>query len=211
MGSDLAVALENLVHRGRLACRGAAQLGRQRWYWRLGYALWLESLRGPAYRLGHLPAPLGREDLIYGETPLGTAYQLLNWGQLQLGQRFCEIGCGRGVTSLVARLVFGAQVTSYEAVERRADKARWLSRALDAGLEVVTQSGGPYVEADLYYLTPTTWSEANWNTVQQALEVAPSGSRALVLTQPLKDWNLLEKRLLPYSWGWSQTYLLLKP
>lgn len=211
--SDLAVGVENLAHRSWLAGLAASQLGGHRWYWRLGYALWLESWRGPAHRLGQqadLPPGFGREDLIYGETPLWTAWQLLLWADLKPQERFCEIGCGRGVTSLVARLVYGARVRSYEAIELLADKARWLGRALDAEMEVFTQSAGPYAEADLYYLTPTTWSDANWKGVQKGLLSARVGSRALVLTQPLPGWQVLNQRKMPYSWGWSQTYLLVK-
>ena len=176
--------------------------------------MWLESWRGPAHRAGlraELPPELEREDLIYGETPLWTAYQLLRWGGLQSSQTFCEIGCGRGVTSLLARLVFGARSCGYEALPELADKARWLARALELEVDFVTQSTGPYPAADLYYLTPTTWSSSNWESVQRGLEQAPTGCQALLLTQPLPDWKLIEKRSMPYSWGWSQTYLMIKP
>lgn len=213
MLTHLAVGLENLAHQGQMALRGASQLGGQRWYWRLGYALWLESLRGAARhaRRGFEPPPgLQPEDFTYGETPLWTAHQLLSWAQLPRGGRFVEVGCGRAVTSLVARLVFDAEVTAFEVVPALADKARWLNFALQAGVEIFTKGEGPYPTAALYYLTPTTWSDANIAKVAQGLSSAPAGSRAVVLTQPLPGWQVLEERPMPFSWGWSRTYLMAK-
>lgn len=209
--SDLWVGLHNLGQRGWWSMRYAARWGAQPWYWRIGYALWLESWRGPAHRSSERfqpPPGFQGEDLIYGETPLGTAHELLRWAGLRKGQRFCEIGCGRGVTGLVAASVFGAQVSGIEVVPELADKARWLARALQ--VEVNIQNGPPYPEADLYFMTPTTWSEVNWGRVISELEKAPGGSRALVLSQPIPGWQLELERSLPFSWGPNRVFLCLK-
>lgn len=209
--SDLGVGLQNLGHRSWWSMRYAARWGLHSWYWRLGYALWLESWRGPAHRLGqNLEPPPGFEveDFIYGETPLGTAHILLEWAGLKEGQHFCEIGCGRGVTGLVAAYVFGARVSGVEVVPALAEKARWLARALQIQVEVREQ--GPYPVADLYFLTPTTWSQENWRRVVGELEKAPGGSRALVLSQALPGWRLEQKRSLPFSWGPNRVFLCVK-
>lgn len=153
------------------------------------------------------PEGLSADDFIYGETPLVTARQILQWAEFPHGGRFVEVGCGRAVVSLVARLVYQAEVSAFEAVPELADKARWLDRALEAGLRIITSAHGPYPAAELYYLTATTWGQANLKSVAEGLEAAPSGSRAIVLTQPLPDWPVLEERLLPFSWGWCRTYL----
>ncbi len=150
------------------------------------------------------------QDFIYGETPLGTARLLLEWAELQAGEHFCEIGCGRGVVGLVAHLVFGARVSGYEKVPALANKARWLTRALQVEQGVSIHEDGPYEQADLYFLTPTTWSEENWCRVCRQLDKASPGARALVLSEPLPGWRVLEKRSLPYSWGWNQTFLQIR-
>lgn len=207
------VGLHNLGQRAATSLRYAARYGAHHWYWRLGYALWLESWRGPAHRPGQRFSPdpgWTAEDFFYGETPLGTAHQLLQWGELCPGQRFCEIGCGRGVVGLMAHLVFGAEVDGFEKVPALADKARWLTRALDVERSVRIHEEGPYPAADLYFLTPTTWSEQNWQRVQNDLKSAPSGSRALVLSQPLPGWTVLAQKSFAYSWGGNQTYLQAK-
>ncbi len=207
------VGIENLGHRASLALRYGARWSGRHWYWRLGYALWLESLRGAAHRPGLATCPppgWQAEDFFYGETPLGTAHELLSWAGLLPGERFCEIGCGRGVVGLVAHLVFGAQVSSFEKVPALADKARWLARALQIEGGISIREEGPYGSADLYFLTPTTWGVQNWQRVCREMEKAPAGARALVLSEPLPKWQILEKRKLPYSWGWSETYLQRK-
>lgn len=207
------VGLHNLGYRGALALRYGVRWRAHFWYWRLGYALWLESWRGAAHRPGlraQPPPGWQPEDFLYGETPLGTAHQLLSWAGLQAGQRFCEIGCGRGVVGLVAQLVFGARVEGFEKIPELADKARWLARALQVEEQVSIREEGPYGAADLYFLTPTTWSPKNWRRVCQEMERAPAGARALVLTEPLPGWKVLETRSLPFSWGWSLTYLQTK-
>ncbi|MFN8612556.1 MAG: class I SAM-dependent methyltransferase [Vulcanimicrobiota bacterium] len=209
--SDLWVGLHNLGHRGWWSARYAARRATCGWYWKMGYLLWLESWRGPAHRLGQRlqpPPGFASEDFIYGETPLGTAYELLSWAGLQPEEHFCEIGCGRGVTGLVAAGVFQARVTGVEVVPALAQKARWLARALRLPVEVL--EGPPYPTADLYFLTPTTWSEENWLRVVAQLEKAPDGSRALVLSQPLPGWRLEQKRSLPFSWGPNRVFLCVK-
>jgi hypothetical protein len=208
------VGLENLGHRGALALRYGVRWGAHYWYWRLGYALWLESWRGAAHRPGQLLQPPDGwrpEDFVYGETPLGTAHQLLSWAELKAGQHFCEIGCGRGVVGLVGHLVFGARVSAFEKVPELAAKARWLARALQVEESISIREEGPFEPADLYFLTPTTWSTENWQRVCRKLEIAPPGARALVLSEPLPRWRVLETKKLPFSWGWSQTYLQVRP
>lgn len=210
--SDLGIGLQNLGYRGWWSVRYGARWGLKGWYWRLGYALWLESWRGPAHRLGQgLQPPPGfqAEDFIYGETPLGTAYELLRWAEFKQGQHFCEIGCGRGVTGLVAASLFQARVSGIEVVPALADKARWLARALQLPVDI--RENGPYPQADLYFMTPTTWSQENWARVVSELEKAPGGSRALVLSQPLPRWRLEQKRSLPFSWGPNRVFLCSKP
>ncbi|MBX3166947.1 MAG: hypothetical protein KF760_06030 [Candidatus Eremiobacteraeota bacterium] len=207
------VGIQNLGHRGSLALRYGVRWGSYHWYWRLGYALWLESWRGAAHRPGMAATPppgWQAQDFIYGETPLGTAHQLLSWAGLQPGQHFCEIGCGRGVVGLVAHLVFGARVSGFEKVPALANKARWLARALQVEEAVSIREEGPYGPADLYFLTPTTWSAENWRRVCLEMAAAPAGARALVLSEPLPHWEVLETKKLPYSWGWSQTYLQIR-
>jgi len=207
------VGVQNLGQRLATSLRYGARYGSNHWYWRLGYALWLESWRGPAHRPGQQLQPdpdWSADDFIYGETPLGTAHQLLQWAELRPGQRFCEIGCGRAVVGLVAQLVFGAEVDGFEKVPSLADKARWLARALGVEKNVRIHEEGPYPAADVYFLTPTTWSEQNWQRVREGLASAPTGSRALVLSQPLPGWTVLAQKSLPYSWGWNRTYLQIK-
>lgn len=202
-----AVGLENLRHRLWMSWQGALALGGEFWYWRLGYALWLEGLRGSARH-----APSSSSDWTYGETPLWTAFRLLQWAHAQPGQRLVEVGCGRGIVSLVAASVWGMPSVGLEALGERADKARWLVRALQ--LERIrietSQVRAQVEEADLYFLTPTTWSEENWRGVVQALEGAPPGARALVLTQPIPGWEILKEERFPYSWGWCKTFLQKK-
>ncbi len=182
-------------------------LGGHFWYWRLGYALWLENLRGSAFRVAGLDC---ERDFIYGETPPGTAWQLLRWAQFEVGSRLVEIGCGRAVMCLVAELALRGQCRGYEALPELADKARWLVEALSLKTHIETQQVGQIEVADLYYLTPTTWSEANFLQVCQALETAPKASKALVLSRPLPGWKVLATHSFAYSWGWTRTYLQVK-
>lgn len=220
MLSLLWVGVENLFHRAHTGAQGLVQLGLQPWYWRLGYALWLESLRGPAHWAGRADAPQqGWEeaDFVYGETPIVTAYRQLLLAQFPRGGRLLEVGCGRGCLSLVAALAFGAkQVVGFEILPARASKAAWLVEALALKERIQIQSGDATAqslpEVDLIYLTPTTWGQQNWKRLTQWLSTAPEGCRAVSLTQPLPEcqWEILQKLELPYSWGNSVTYFQRK-
>jgi len=214
MDSLLFLGVENLAHRAKTGCLGALALGARPWYWRLGYALWLESLRGAAHRAGRSQAPQEGwqpEDFVYGETPIWTAYRHLTLCQFPQGGRLLEIGCGRATVSLVAALARGGRATGYEILPARADKARWLTRALQlTTVEIIDADASTcsYEQVDVVYLTPTTWSDINWKRLTRWLEQAQTGTRAVSLTQPLpkKDWEIVLETKMPYTWGDSVTY-----
>jgi hypothetical protein len=211
------VGAENLVQRVQLAGRSVRRLGKARWFWRLSYALWLDGLRGPAHRASRqlpLPAQWSSEDVTYGETPVVTAYTLLQASDFPAGGNLVELGCGRGVLSLVAHLAFGAQAVGLDVVPRLIDRARWLATALGTdGVEFRCADAGtePLPQADLYYLTPTTWSAPNLGAVKARLAEVRPGSRAVSLTEPLGgDWEVYRRETLLYSWGPSPTYFQRK-
>lgn len=208
---------ENLVQRFQLAGRSLRRLGKERWFWRLSYALWLDGLRGPAHRASRrftVPSQWTSADVIYGETPIVTAHALLEACDFPAGGQLVELGCGRGVMSLVAHLAFRAQTLGLDVVPGLVDRARWLATALGAeGVEFRCADAGAEAlpAADLFYLTPTTWSATNLAAVKSRLAEARPGSRAISLTEPLGgDWEVFRQETLLYSWGASPTFFQRK-
>lgn len=216
LAEEVRLAVENIGQRVRLNAQGLGRHGVRGWYWRLCGALWLDSWRGPASLAARriaVPETWHEMDLIYGETPLSTAVELLDLAEFPPGGTVIEIGAGRAVFSLVACLTRGARATAIERVPGLVARASWLARALQVPVECVEADAGSLQldAADLYYLTPTSWTPANFDMVKRALQAAPPGARALSLTEPLGDgWAVQKEREFLYSWGWSRTYLQLR-
>lgn len=151
-------------------------------------------------------------DLIYGETPFLTAYELLTELGVDQADHVVECGGGRCLFSLVAVSCFGCQTTAFEIVPTFVRKTRAIASSL--GLERLTVRQGdilkePMPEATVYYLTGTTFSEESWKTLQRQLAVAPKGARAVSLSVTLdsKVWDLQKTLIMPFSWGENSVYL----
>ncbi len=154
-------------------------------------------------------------DLIYGETPILTAWRLLQKTGAHQADQVVELGGGRGVLSLVAGSAFGCSATVLELVPEFVSRGKRICASL--GLSRVR-----FLEADMldrrlpegsiYYLTATTLSDESWRDLQRRLAEAPAGARALTLSRPLSDlvWSTSEVWTEEFSWGPNTVYLQVR-
>lgn len=213
--SLLAVAVENYRHRRALLRQERAELGERSWYRALVRALnaayrWSDPflLSKRAKRKLALP----REDLVYGETPILTAWHILSKVGVDQADHVVELGGGKAVFSLVAVSAFGCSATSIEVIPAFVRRTRQVSDRL--GLERLSVRLGdilaqPLPEGTLYFVTATTFSEASWRRLDAQLVAAPEGARAVSLSIPLNRayWKIEEETILPFSWGENTVYL----
>lgn len=211
----LGVAAENARYRARWRREERAQLGHRSWYRALDRALtkayrWSNpfTLSKRAKRQLTLP----REDLIYGETPILTAWQLLQRLGVDQADHVVELGAGRAIFSLVAVSAFGCSATALEVVPSFVRQTRALAAGLGLDrLQVRTANilDPPLPAGTVYFVTATTFSQASWQALDRNLREAPDGARAISLSVPLNRayWKVEECTRLPFSWGENTVYL----
>lgn len=165
--------------------------------------------------MGRRDSKLPADDLIYGETPVLTAFQLLTLAGIDHADHVVELGGGTSVFSLVATAAFGCRATTLEIVPGFVAKTREITAAL--GLERVRVKlqnilEGALPEGTLYYITGTTFSEESWRALQRQLAVAPVGAKAISLSSPLdaKAWRVESRSTFPFSWGDNTVYMQVR-
>lgn len=166
-------------------------------------------------RLARKRVDLPDVDLIYGETPPLTAYQLLSDFGVDQADHVVELGGGSSVFSLVAVCAFGCRATVLEVVPGFVSKTREVAGQLGLERLTVRQQDflqGELPEGTLYYLTGTTFSEESWRKLQRQMAGAPQGTRAVSLSVPLdsKAWKIESESKLPYSWGENTVYVQVR-
>jgi hypothetical protein len=206
---------ENRGYRRRLAKLERAQLERFSWYRSLMRALarayrWRNPflLSRSARKKIELPA----SDLVYGETPPLTAFELLSKLAVDQADHIVECGGGTSVFSLVAVSAFGCRATVLEIVPNFVKKTREVASYLGLERVSVRQSdilADPIPEGTVYYLTGTTFSDDSWKKLQRQMAQVPEGAKAISLSVPLdsKAWKIEEKLQLPFSWGENTVYI----
>lgn len=213
----IGLGLGNLFYNSRLTWRERREFGGKRWYRRLVLA------RSATY-LGVNPFKMVRregrrlemdpEDLIYGETPIATAFRLLEKVGCGPQDRICDLGCGRASYNFVGALAFDCRGYGSDVIEGfiRRNQALAKSLSLEDKLEFEVRDAreGELPEGTIYCLAPTTYSEESWQVLSRKMAQARPGARAICLSRELPSlaWKMLEQLELPFSWGENRVFLM---
>lgn len=212
----LGVAAENYRFLRALKKEEREQLGDRSWYRALDRELrrsyrWSDPFRLSKAAKRQLRQRLPIEDLVYGETPILTAWHIMHKLGIDQADHVVELGGGRGLFSLVAVSAFGCEATMLEVVPAFVKKTRQLASRLGLDRLRVKQAdilSATLPEGTLYFITATTFSEASWLALEQQMISAPGGSKAVSLSAPLSGayWKVEESAKLPFSWGENTVY-----
>lgn len=212
----LGVAAENYRYRRALKRQERAELGERSWYRGLDRALskayrWSNPFALSKRAKRKLKQRLPLEDLVYGETPILTAWHILSKLGVDQADHVIELGGGRGIFSLTAVSAFGCEATMLEVVPTFVQKTRQVVAQLGLERLWAKQSDiltAPLPEGTLYFITATTFSELSWRTLDQKLSLAPEGTKAVSLSLPLNRayWKIESQAILPFSWGENTVY-----
>ena len=213
------LGFQNLFYNWRLGWKERRELGRELWYRRLVLA------RSSAY-LGVNPFRMVRrqgrslelcpEDLIYGETPIHTAFLLLQKIGCSAEDRICDLGCGRGTYNFVGALAFGCRGYGSDVIEGFIRRNRALAKSLSLEEQLEFEVGdvreGQLVLGTIYCLAPTTYNEQSWEEICRRMSQAEQGSRAICLSRELPElaWETNEVVEMPFSWGVNRVFLMTR-
>ncbi|MEM6732557.1 MAG: class I SAM-dependent methyltransferase [Myxococcota bacterium] len=137
-------------------------------------------------------AGVDERELVYGETPVFTAWWILRRAKLGSDDAMVDLSAGRG------RPLFGARlrtphVKGYELIEERVAPVR---RSLtSAGITLLVADG---TEADLSHtdvalITWTGFSDELVRRFERAARTLPDGARFVAIDRPMSDSNGFEE------------------
>lgn len=208
------LGVTNKIYNSRLNWADTRRFARQKWFWRLRLARSLSYLGVNPFKLSRRQGrkvDIAEQNLIYGETPIGTAYDILSELEAGSDDIVVDLGSGRGTWNFVAALAFGCSGVGLEALPGFVRRSRAMAKSLS--LDLVFEEGNilqqDLPEGTIYCVAPTTFDDEAWEQLQQRMHQAEVGSKAVVLTKPLPRvaWKTLSKSPRQYSWGESVTYL----
>lgn len=213
--SLLRLAWENRAYRRELGRVEKERLGGFGWYRSLQRAIrWSYRWQNPylVSRAARRKIKLPESDLVFGETPVLTAFDLLTEIGIDQADHVVELGGGTSIFSLVAVSAFGSRATVLEIIPAFVKRTREIASMLGLARLKIRQGdilAETLPEGSLYYLTGTTFSEDSWKALQRRMAEAPVGAKAISLSVPLdaKAWRKEQTLSLPFSWGENTVYI----
>lgn len=150
---------------------------------------------------------LSSSSLVWGETPLAVAVELLARAGVGPASTVVDLGAGRGMVLLAARLL-GARARGVELDPRRTEPARPILAA--AGAELITGDArdASLEEATHVWLSWTCMDPELRGALQKKLARLPAGTRVVALTwAPGPPFAVLESRRALFPWGFTDVLL----
>lgn len=213
----LGVGLKNM---GYVACRTASELrsyGGRGWWWRLRIALRLNWFGTSPLGILKKETDNIPDDLVYGETFPGTAYEILQKLDITAEDSIVDLGCGRGVVPLTAALAFGIKSCGIDIINGYIERCRKTAASLSleelADFLKLDFRHAPLPKASIYFIAGTCLSDESWKELMERLEKASKpGTRAVSLSQPLPSdkWDILRRETMPFTWGPTQVYFQIR-
>jgi SAM-dependent methyltransferase len=201
----------NQAYLAHLHAQELRVLAGHRWWWRLRWAMVLNRLGGLVDLASEPKLGVPIQDLLYGETPVLTAWKILSDLGACSSDIVVDLGCGRGLIPIVASLALGIRAVGVDISPFRIRRARHLVEALQLTSVIVRQADyrrEPLPEGSLYFLSPISLAEESWSDLQKVMRQSKGGSRAVVLCEPLEAeyWDTCSVQRYSYSWGIVKTY-----
>ncbi len=151
---------------------------------------------------------------IYGETPIKTLQKLLVAADLKIGERYVELGSGRGIGCLWASSHIGCVATGVEWVPRFVFFAKCIAWLTCIPVRFVKMSFFEFdcSDADVVYLYGIHLTDLEWSALLPKLESMPPGSRLIIISEPIAHPQFvpLASIAVDFPWGRTEAFVLKK-
>jgi len=154
-------------------------------------------------------------ELTYGETAYVGLSRILHAFRVKPGQKFLDLGSGKGKLVCFASLHFGMEATgielipSFVAIIRRYSQKRTLGKVtfLEGDFMLMNVS-----DADVVFVTQTCFSKETRDLLSRKLSALKRGAKVAALTYPIKndDFQRVRRLKVPTTWGPSAAYIYRK-
>ncbi|MDN3507340.1 MAG: methionine biosynthesis protein MetW [Simkaniaceae bacterium] len=181
-----------------------AQVRWKEWQWSRNYyrdrRFWkIEKKMRARYRWKNPYAMARKEGQVYGETPLALYDEIAKRVGLEKGERFLDLGCGRGRGCYFLAHFYGCKALGIEMV------AGFVKRAIAVpGVEILQ---GDFLScdlnADVIYLYGTCLNDEEIEVVSKNVV----GAKVVSVSEPLPGAPVIESFEGEFPWGKTQLYI----
>ena len=182
--------------------------------WCIEIIFWLRYSLGRSYRISsrHRPREIG---YTYGETSTKAFQKLMGRIQNKEGKTFLELGSGTGRLCLIASSVFGMSSTGIERIAPFVSFGKRMIRFLrikNCSLIEGDIFAYRWTDADVLYLTATTFPNHTMERVHEKCQELKSGAVFICVTQKIdrEDMKLLDMEVLSFRWGVATIFFYKK-
>ena len=149
-------------------------------------------------------------DFRFGETPYFTGLEICRLARLAPGEKFFDLGCGRGKMVFTAAVGFGAEATGVDLINTYIRFGSRISQRLGLSATFVLEDFTlvEVFEADVVYGAGSIFEPDTWTALLELVEQLQPGSRWVCVGREA-DHPLLERyeaREFLFSWGYEMVY-----
>lgn len=149
------------------------------------------------------------DELIYGEAPFFVLEHMMKKAGLTPGDRFFDMGCGRGAPVVFSCLRFGCTATGIEIVPGLYEQAKILAGKMGTGgVELIRGDirEEPLGKGTVFYIPGTTFHVDTINALSEKILKIENPVRTICLSYPLPGLKITCREKLPFSWGKATVY-----
>lgn len=150
------------------------------------------------------------KDFRFGETPYFTGLEICRLARLRKGEKFYDLGCGRGKMVFAAALGFGAQAVGVDLLPTYIHFGERIANLTGCDAQFLLEDFTlvEVFEADVIYVAGSIFSQETWDELLLLIEQLQPGSRWVCVGRQAEHALLkaYDQREFLFSWGYEMVY-----
>ena len=151
----------------------------------------------------------------YGETPLATLEKIARECEIERGDRWLELGSGRGKGCFWMAHFVGCETTGVEWVPEFvwfANALRVLFRVKGLSFKKINIDEADFSSATAVYLYGTCMEDSQIKTLVDKMALLPRGAKLISVSEPVQGGEFIVRKSfkVDFPWGRTRAYLQIK-
>ena len=184
--------------------------------WKIDAYLFISYGWGRAYRVSIRNRPAHRLlGLTYGETPLASFQEMMQWAECSSSDIFYELGSGTGRLTLMLAKHMNIPCVGFDCISPFVVEGNRIARRFGLAkcrFEEANIFEVSWSQATLMYITATAFTDEQIAAFSEKCAELPVGARCLALSHKPNNpcMKVLEMKMFDFSWGATAVYLSVR-